>query len=251
MSITTALVAARKAMQPLIADETARIASSKGQYSFKYVSLTQLIDTIMPPLLEAGVYMGQSTTSEVRNPNEVVVSVITWLYDQQGDSSLNSGLLSLPSDGSAKDMAGKITSLRRLQLMAFLGLAASDEEEAPVQTAARAATKPAVPTSWIPNESAKKAAEKGRIMDTKRFSDGLHSLITNLRLADTDSADEIMSSSQVNWLRDQVGDDVLAFLYGRVITTQTPPGAQTAFLGKGIKSGEYDALIKEVETLLK
>jgi hypothetical protein len=246
MSITTALLSARKAMQPLIADKKAQT----GKYSYEYVSLTQLIDTVTPPLLEAGVILSQHATSEVLSSTEVAVSVETILSAGDEMDTVRSGVLSLPCDGTAKDMSGKITSLRRLQLMAFLGLAASDDEPEPAQQAPRSTPTPK-PAAYVASEYERRAATLGRTMDISKWSDGLADLISQIREADSESNAPIMGSANVQWLREAIGENELAFLYGRVISPTTPPALATRFLGTGIKDGTLAPIIKEVRTLLQ
>lgn len=272
MTIVAGMIAARKAMQRLVADETAKIASSKGQYSFKYVSLENLIDTITPPLLEAGVLMVQDVGSLKDIPSQVYVN--TRLYGDDDGSVLETGPLYLSTDGTAKAVAGAITSLRRLQLMAMLGLAASDDEPAPqpqrqvdpnprLGPAPRPAPNVSLPKgddkSWEEQAPLRKAAEKARTIDVDKMSDKLHAMMMKIRAAEMASGttnmptvpDEGKKMSMYHFLTSKVPMPVLCFLYARVISEEVPPKLGTRFLVDEIAQGQHGDIVEEVKQLLR
>lgn len=130
MDLVTAVVAARKAMEPLINDKKAKA----GTYSFNYASLPALLDVVVPALAEQGVLLIQDVSGQEKS-----VSVTTILYGAspqlegdlyRGPGTLKSGTLTLSHDGTAQAMGKAITTLRRYQLKSFLGLESEDEDAA-------------------------------------------------------------------------------------------------------------------------
>lgn len=120
MSIVEAVIAAQREMPPLVYDEKARM----GSYSFAYATLAGILKAVMPPLLAHGVMLRQDVTSE-----NGVVCVESTLISTEGEN-IRSGKLSLPFDGTPIDAAKKVTSMRRMQLLGLLGMAADEEEQA-------------------------------------------------------------------------------------------------------------------------
>ena len=119
MSIVEAVIAARAEMPQLLNDEKAKM----GTYSFTYATLAGILKAVTPALLKHGVLLKQDVTSE-----DGVVSVESALLDKNGEF-IKSGKLSLPYDRTPIDAAKKVTSMRRMQLLGLLGMAADDEEQ--------------------------------------------------------------------------------------------------------------------------
>lgn len=128
MDLVTAVVAARKAMEPLINDKKAKA----GAYSFNYASLTALLDVVVPALAEQGVLLIQDVSGDAKSAS--VQTILMGAKDNEGDrlyfNPLKSGLLTLSHDGTAQAMGKAITTLRRYQLKSFLGLESEDEDAA-------------------------------------------------------------------------------------------------------------------------
>jgi hypothetical protein len=253
MSLVQAIVAARSQMAALVADETAKIATNKGgEYKFKYVSLSQIIETVTPALLAHGVVLLQNVSNHMDKPN--LVSVETRLMDD--DAVVRSGELWLVTDGSPKDVGMKVTTARRIQLMALLGMAVSDEDDGPPRAVVAGPRpvstpmKPVVVGSGDTNERSK-AARLSR--DLRNASPALTGLIARIQADDLEDADDMpitpldgKSMSMYGYLTSLVSPSVLSFLYGRVISQQTPPTLATRWLIDEVRSGKLDDVIDEV-----
>lgn len=121
--LVASLVLARQEMAPLVADETAEM----GKYRFKYVGLGAMLGVVMPPLLKHGVMLTQDVGSD-----DAGYYVVTNLA--KGSESMCSTPLHIDVPrNDAREMGKAVTTLRRVQLMAFLGLAPVDEDEQDVQ----------------------------------------------------------------------------------------------------------------------
>src|SRR6478609_7725796 len=118
MGLIASVVAARKNMEPLVKDK----AVKTNQYSFKYASLQAVLDVVVPALLEQGVLLTQSVQSDAQN------AWVTTILHGGDNETLESGQLVLKHGGTAQDLGKCITSLRRYQLISFLGLAAEEDE---------------------------------------------------------------------------------------------------------------------------
>lgn len=251
MSIVQALVQARSKMSSLVPDTVATIPTrAGGQYKFKYVSLALLIETVTPPLLEHGVLLVQDVGSDPSMPQ--VIHVVTKLL---GDGeTVSSEPFCLLTDGTPRDMAAKVTSARRIQLMSMLGLSASDEEESPVVR--HAGPQPQRAESTLSREQLVGIARKWEANPQP----ALFELVQQLRELDksTDSpmptvAQDGKTTSMYHYLvslanriaGDGMGTAVLSYLLGRVVTQQTPPSIALRTFVTDLRDGKYHEELKE------
>lgn len=270
MSIDQAVVAARAEMAPLVADETATISGAKGSYKFKYASLPGILDVVVPALAKHGVLLIQDIASCEDKPRTLCV---TTRLVKDGEA-LSSSALCLDTDGTPKDIAMKATSGRRLQLMAFLGLAANSEEEnaaaAPYQ---RQPPKPfqgrpvdATPGEpggpWEQQAPLRKAVQQATRL-VRRSSD-LTALMERCVIADANSSaamptqpSEGKQVSMYHYLRNMIDEEaqsnihgvVLSYLLARVVAVNTPPPAAMEFLIHELRAGKHKAAIAEAYKL--
>jgi hypothetical protein len=194
----------------------------------------------------------QNVSNHMDKPN--LVSVETRLMDD--DAVVRSGELWLVTDGSPKDVGMKVTTARRIQLMALLGMAVSDEDDGPPRAVVAGPRpvstpmKPVVVGSGDTNERSK-AARLSR--DLRNASPALTGLIARIQADDLEDADDMpitpldgKSMSMYGYLTSLVSPSVLSFLYGRVISQQTPPTLATRWLIDEVRSGKLDDVIDEV-----
>lgn len=118
-TLVEAVIAARKAMAPLVANETANM----GKYSFKYVKLHTLLDVVQTALLEQGVLLVQY----VGNDGEGI-TIETKLLGKDG-APIQSGRWYVSPPDNIFEMSKYITTCRRIQLMALLGLSPGDDDD--------------------------------------------------------------------------------------------------------------------------
>lgn len=129
-SITPALIAARKAIGPLIKDATA-----KGEkFAYQYATLDQLIELVTKPLLDNDIMLLQSVAADGTEKGEPFVAVSTRLQHASGEylETLRMFTNVEPRKGlSLMQSAGmNVTYSRRYQLMSLLGLAAEEDTDA-------------------------------------------------------------------------------------------------------------------------
>jgi len=252
MSIIEALVAARGEMPPLVADETASISGTRGSYKFKYVSLPAILKTVVPVLAKHNIYMFQ----DVGTTQDGAISLVTKLSD--GKDAITSSILRIQTDGSTKDIAGKVTSARRIQLLAILGLAAEDEEDvAPAPTPVQRSNAQPASGSWgdeAPLRQAKDRALKTNILD---MTPALAGLVSHLRDDDAKQGEPMGPGTYrallglMNGIFPANSDKeiALSFLYGRVITEHSTPLLTTTWFGMELKEGSWQAELREAYRL--
>lgn len=95
------------------------------KYSYKYISLDEIIEAVRRPLAEQGLAFFQSVVSEGDR-----IGVRTLLMHSSGEF-IESDVLFLPGmNANAQDAGGAITYAKRYALTAALGLAADDDDDA-------------------------------------------------------------------------------------------------------------------------
>jgi hypothetical protein len=251
-SITEAVLEARKEIPNIVTDETATITGTKGSFKFKYATLAGILETIVPILVKHGVLLLQKVTGENRS-----LEVETVLIG--ADGHISSGKIRMDYDGTTRDLAGKATSVKRVQLVALLGLTVVDDDDATTATTAPpprgiapGRTAPQQTTNILnaptaTQEHLMRAAQAGRTPNSGR-STGLQTLM--LRLQQGESSDttghemptrpaEGKSTSMYHYLVDQVSQQTLCYLYGRVISVDTPPLLSTRWFLEEVMKGEY------------
>ncbi len=245
MSIVKALVAARAEMTNLVADEQASISGGKGTYKYKYASLLAIVKAVVPALAKAGVLLTQPIGS-----NDGVVTIQTLLISQEDNTNIKSEVMSIHTTGDPKDMAAKVTTARRIQLLALLALAVEDEAE----------TERPVSVHYAPTTAAfvddatklRKAAQRGNTTELIKLSPAMQGLVAQVRNSDKEVDAAPMAKATLSKLCDLVGYEhkednliVLSFLHGRVIHDDTPPMLTVGWLGKELKEGSWGQEVSE------
>lgn len=96
-----------------------------GSRQYRYVTLDQVIDTCRPTLAENGLAFLQSVITDGDR-----VGVRTILLHESGEYIETDPLFLPPSKNTARDAGGAITYAKRYALMAALGVAADEDDDA-------------------------------------------------------------------------------------------------------------------------
>ena len=120
-------------------DKTAKIASQKGNYSYAYAGLPEVVDMVRPLLGANGISMYQTHASQ----SERGLEILTTLVHTSGEW-IRSRLYLPVAVPDVRGIGSATTYGRRYALMSLLGIAAEDDDgEAAVQ--GHAAAPPAQP----------------------------------------------------------------------------------------------------------
>ena len=112
---------------PVIAKtQTAIVKSSKGEYSYTYADLADVLAVVRPLLARNGLVIVQRT---VREPQAGKTILITELRHVAGGSVTSEVDLGQTS-ANAQQFGGALTYLRRYELTTLLGIAAEDDTDA-------------------------------------------------------------------------------------------------------------------------
>lgn len=258
MSIVKALVAARSEMGTLTSDRKATIQGRNGSsFTFRYPTLSNILNVVNPALAKHGVFLMQTVSTANGK-----VGVTTQLHGE--GEELNSGFLEIDTDGSSRDLAGKVTHARRIQLLAMLGLEAVDGDETPVHQQQR--NRQAEPVAdnykykdWKSQEPLRRAAQLGSEVDLAHDDDDLR---RRLVACDTDDAANMptiiapgKTFSMYGYVCSLVGggrgEEVLSFLLARAVHRDSPLKASHNWLIDELKEGKHQVAINEVLEHLK
>ena len=128
--LADALCKAQSQMKEVLKTKTAQVKSDKGNYSYKYAELADLLEAVKPALLGQGLAISQGVDSYDKG-----VKVTTLLMHSSGEHL--SSTLSLPVSGSTPQAYGSaITYARRYALSALLGVAPEDDDDAEAASSA-------------------------------------------------------------------------------------------------------------------
>lgn len=270
MGIVSAVLETRKNLPVITADGTANISGGKGSYQFKYASLQRLLDVVVPALASNGVLLLQKVCSSDERPQ--LIEVTTELLMEK--ESITSGALRIHTDGSLRDIAGRVTSAKRIQLVALLGLSVADEVPSgrngrddyrprPQAQAAPAQKAQAATRSYEEAEPLRKAVQRSN--GNKTEGTQLATLKMRIQQADKQGGNtfpteprEGKTTSMYEFLLDRVAkagasdpEVTLSYLYGRVISKATPPSYATKFLVDELVEGKHGSEFSEVERVVK
>lgn len=247
-SIVQAVLDARKEIPVLVADETATITGTRGSFKFKYATLQNILEIIVPILNKHGVMLVQKVAAEGRT-----VEVETLLMNSE--SHISSGKLRMDYDGTTRDIAGKVTSLKRVQVVSLLGLVVTDDDDATTATSApppqqrTAPTTPNKTTSSPVYDALVKAANNGL---RSSMSKGLAALTMRVRHAESAGGQPMPTRpaegkqiSMYHFMLSQISQPTLCFIYGRVIDESSPPLLSTKFLLDEVMEGKHTDELKE------
>jgi len=260
-------------MPDLPQDKVATIATRTGSsYTFKYTSLHAILETITPALSEEELVITQSVGTVYENPR--LLTVQTMLRHKDG-SSITSDTMFIETDGTPKDMGGKITTARRQQLSAFLCLSPGDEEDTSVEfdNARKRESAPVAKAkasqSWVNEEEAtwetlaghRKAVELAK---KTPMSDALKALVLRI-VTDDSKGGDVMASvplegkkiSPYHYLLSRMevpsvteAEQVASFLYGRVINEEFRPSASTNWFVAELAAGQHVQAIQEAAVMM-
>lgn len=244
-----------------------------GAYTFPYASLGAILDVVIPALMSEGVMLVQKVDSPTVND----VSVESVLLGGEPGDKVSSGLATLTHGGKATDMAKCVTSLRRIQLLALLSLAA-EEDEAPLAVQRQASTPSSRPnptpqgggstnvlTPQAQLELERKLAQRGQALTNSGASSDLKMLALQVRNEDAKEGEPMSTNiaegkniSAFDYVLKQVegvvgkgkGTQALSYLYGRVVNTDSPPTSTTRFLYNEVIEGKHKTTLGEVRTII-
>lgn len=133
--IAAAYVLAQASLASLTNTATAKVATKGGgSYSYSYITLADVFDSIREPLTTNGLAIMQGTITD--RPGGVTVQ--TRLLHTSGQWVENSVTLHVASNADAQQVGSTITYARRYGLLALLGLAsANDDDDGARASAAR------------------------------------------------------------------------------------------------------------------
>lgn len=127
--LATALAKAQVEFPAVHKTRTARIKTDKGEYSYVYADLSDVLDAIRKPLADNGLTITQPIVLE--QGATVLVSRLLHASGQWIESTYP-----LPNYSRPQEMGSAITYARRYTLCALLGITAEDDDDG--QTAQRA-----------------------------------------------------------------------------------------------------------------
>jgi ERF superfamily len=119
-TIYAALAAANRKLTNPRTDSSA----TSAKYSYTYATLDAVLGHVRPVLAEQGVFVFQDVTN-----TENVVQIVTTLAHESGDT-ISFGPLQWPNTPNPQHLGGLISYGRRYALLAALGIAAGDDDDA-------------------------------------------------------------------------------------------------------------------------
>lgn len=122
-SLTSALAAVQAELPAVGKDQTARVKSDKGNYTYKYADLAKVSAAILPRLSENG--LAWVTLPTYDSEGRFVLQYE--LRHTSGESV--SGAYPLPSTSRPQEMGSAITYARRYTLCAATGIAPEDDDD--------------------------------------------------------------------------------------------------------------------------
>lgn len=122
--VACALAAAQAELSNPAKDKTAKVTSTKGNYSYDYADLAVVLETIRPVLSKHGIAVVQPPA--IVAPKRI--EVLTILLHKSGEW-IGSKLAADVEDGRPQAVGSAITYLRRYQAMSLAGVAAEDDDD--------------------------------------------------------------------------------------------------------------------------
>jgi hypothetical protein len=130
--LSAALAKAQGAFTPVTKSKTAQVRSDKGNYSYTYSTLDELIAATRPALSANGL----ACIQHARTDGQRVV-VVTELLHTSGQR-LAFPEIALPAGGTPQSIGSALTYARRYSLSASLGVAAEEDDDGQAATADKA-----------------------------------------------------------------------------------------------------------------
>lgn len=148
--LISALAKARLEFTEPEQDRTARIESSKANYSYSYASLPEILSSIYPALGNHGLAL--VTPIEIRDDGNLYA--IVTLYHSSGDSI--SSEYPMPPGLPAKDFGGVLKTVRRHLICSLLNISPT-EDDGPSTPTPKGRTQATQPTKVVPTAAKSKA----------------------------------------------------------------------------------------------
>lgn len=120
--LAAALSKAQAAFPKVLKDRTAKIASTRGEYSYKYADLASLLEAIRKPLSDNGLAVVQPI--ETTDSGMVLHTMLLHSSGEHLDS-----YYPLTAHERPQEMGSEITYSRRYALSALLGIASEEDDD--------------------------------------------------------------------------------------------------------------------------
>jgi ERF superfamily len=125
-TIWQALEKARKSFGSVVADNTARVTSSKGSYTYQYADLGSVLEAIMPALEENQLLLMQP----VANVNGLPVVRTVLIHTPSGEKIESDAVIVWSDPNDPQKYGGGITYTRRYSLTSLFALNVEDDDAA-------------------------------------------------------------------------------------------------------------------------
>ena len=120
--LAAALAKAQAAFPRVLKDRTAKIASTKGEYSYKYADLASLLDAVRKPLSDNGLALTQPI--EITDKGMVLHTMLLHSSGTHLDS-----YYALATHDRPQEMGSEITYSRRYTAGSILGIASEEDDD--------------------------------------------------------------------------------------------------------------------------
>jgi hypothetical protein len=124
--LTAALAAAQAAFPSIAKTKTAQVRSDKGNYSYGYADLADVLAAVRPVLAAHGLALVQQTQTG-RVDNGVL---LTTTLRHVGGGRVDSEVVIGQSSSNPQQFGGALTYLRRYEVVTLLGIAAEEDMDA-------------------------------------------------------------------------------------------------------------------------
>lgn len=130
--LTKALCAFQSEVKNPFASEAVHVRSDKGNYSYNYTPLSEILALVRPILAKAGLAVNQSVGSEPASSNgkDVIAVTVTTRLAHTSGQWIETDPLKILTGGSPQAVGTVITYARRYQLSAVLGITSDDDDDA-------------------------------------------------------------------------------------------------------------------------
>jgi hypothetical protein len=132
--LSAALAKAQGAFAPVTKSKTAQVRSDKGNYSYTYSTLDELIAATRPALSANGL----ACVQHARTDGQRVVVVTELLHTSGQRLAFPEIMIALPAGGTPQSIGSALTYARRYSLSASLGVAAEEDDDGQAATADKA-----------------------------------------------------------------------------------------------------------------
>jgi hypothetical protein len=120
--LAAALAKAQAAFPKVLKDRTAKISSTRGEYSYKYADLATLLEAVRKPLADNGLACVQPI--ELGDHGHVLRTILLHTSGARLESAY-----ALANHDRPQEMGSEITYARRYTLSALLGVASEEDDD--------------------------------------------------------------------------------------------------------------------------